>query len=216
MYSWVSGTKNPLAGKCPFDCRYCFVKDLRKRSPSCHKKYSRELRLDNRVMSSKVHAGDFFLCSCNDLFAAPVEIIHKILNWANKQNCKWIIQTKNPSRAMEFELPIKSIIGTTIETNRADELKEISKAPPPEQRAIGLSWLPRERFVTIEPILDFDLDEFLFLIGMARPDFINIGADSKNHGLPEPSADKIHALIYGITKMGIPIRQKKNLKRLLK
>jgi len=45
---------------------------------------------------------------------------------------------------------------------------------------------------------------------------VNIGADSKGHGLPEPSPDKVHALIEKLTGYGIEIREKHNLERLLK
>jgi hypothetical protein len=71
-------------------------------------------------------------------------------------------------------------------------------------------------FMTIEPVLDFDVDGMLELIDIARPAFLNIGADSKRCGLAEPSADKVLALIEGIRTLGIEIRQKTNLERLLK
>jgi hypothetical protein len=47
-----------------------------------------------------------------------------------------------------------------------------------------------------------------------RPDFVNIGADSKNSGLVEPSAEKVQWLVEQITKAGIEIREKRNLGRL--
>lgn len=53
------------------------------------------------------------------------------------------------------------------------------------------------------------------LLDIVRPSFVNIGADSKGHGLIEPSAEKVLALIDGITKTGIEIRQKTNLERIL-
>ena len=73
-----------------------------------------------------------------------------------------------------------------------------------------------KRFVTIEPILDFDPDELVFCISEIKPDFVNIGADSKGHGLPEPSKEKILKLIGMLAAKGIEIREKHNMERLLK
>jgi hypothetical protein len=70
-------------------------------------------------------------------------------------------------------------------------------------------------FITIEPIMDFDVEILTDWIITAQPDFINIGADSKNTGLPEPSAEKIGALIKNIQAAGVPIRKKMNLQRLI-
>jgi len=64
--------------------------------------------------------------------------------------------------------------------------------------------------ITIEPIMDFDLFEFVELIKYIQPIQVNIGADSKNHGLPEPSAEKINALISEIEKF-TKVHKKENL-----
>lgn len=42
--------------------------------------------------------------------------------------------------------------------------------------------------VSIEPILDFDLNVMIEWIKQLQPKFVSIGADSKRHNLPEPSA----------------------------
>jgi hypothetical protein len=53
-----------------------------------------------------------------------------------------------------------------------------------------------------------------FKIHEADPDFINIGADSKGHNLPEPAADEIHELINALRREGYQVNLKKNLKRI--
>jgi hypothetical protein len=53
------------------------------------------------------------------------------------------------------------------------------------------------------------------LIAHANPHFVNIGADSKGTGLQEPSKEKVLALIDGIKGLGIEIRTKRNLERLI-
>lgn len=68
--------------------------------------------------------------------------------------------------------------------------------------------------VTIEPLCDFDLNEFVEIIKKAQPVQVNIGADSKGCNLPEPSKEKILALIAELNKFTI-IHKKSNLERLL-
>jgi DNA repair photolyase len=227
MYEFIDKCSNPLAGKCPHECNYCYVEAQKKRFELHNKKYSGEIRLDEKVLKTHPKGEQIFLCSCNDLFAAdvPEQMIIEILGWAVRttliNEVSWLIQTKNPMRILGFSalfLPLCTI-GTTIETNRENIIREHSKAPLPTERAWAMGRLKsfnRPTFVTIEPIMDFDVEDFLQLIRNANPDFINIGADSKGHNLPEPSKDKILALIDGIKGMGIEIRKKSNLERLTK
>ena len=65
--------------------------------------------------------------------------------------------------------------------------------------------------VTIEPVLKFDVFEMIDILRIIKPEWINLGADSGNHKLPEPAKEKLLELMDRID-----IRQKKNLKRLLK
>jgi hypothetical protein len=64
--------------------------------------------------------------------------------------------------------------------------------------------------------MDFDVPVLGQWLMEIKPEFVNIGADSKGHNLPEPSADKIMALIDVLNAVGINIREKHNLERLLK
>ena len=72
-----------------------------------------------------------------------------------------------------------------------------------------------ERMVTIEPIIDFDLNIIVDWIKRIKPKWVNIGADSKGHKLPEPSKEKIEALIKELKKF-TEVRIKPNLNRLIK
>ena len=128
----------------------------------------------------------------------------------------YVFQTKNPDRILDHEsrLPQNRMIGTTIETNRQRVLDSVSKAPSVTRRAAAFSLLRGPKFLTVEPILDFDIEELLDLILLAKPDFVNIGADSKRHGLPEPTREKVLALVSRLRARGIAIRKKMNLDRL--
>jgi hypothetical protein len=72
--------------------------------------------------------------------------------------------------------------------------------------------------ITIEPIMDFDLEEFVRWIQIANPDFVNVGADSntkKNYKFPEPSKDKILKLVAELKKF-TKVINKANILRLMK
>ena len=72
-----------------------------------------------------------------------------------------------------------------------------------------------KKYVTIEPIMDFDLPEMVKLIKTCNPVQVNIGADSGHNNLPEPPKEKILQLIEELQKFTV-IANKKNLERLIK
>jgi protein gp37 len=159
-----------------------------------------------------------FIGHMSDMWASNIysDQILSVLDWCKKYENQYVFQSKNPDRITGWGLPRDSIVGTTIESDLAGV--GISQAPGPIARVEALSKISFSgfiTFITIEPILDFNLNSFLALIGTANPDFVNIGADSKGSGLDEPSADKVKALIQGIQNRGIEIRTKHNLARLL-
>jgi hypothetical protein len=69
--------------------------------------------------------------------------------------------------------------------------------------------------VTIEPVMDFNLEILLFMLQKIEPEQVNIGADSGHNGLPEPPAEKIAALIEALRPFA-KVYLKPNLKRLYK
>jgi hypothetical protein len=70
------------------------------------------------------------------------------------------------------------------------------------------------RMVSIEPLLDFDLGELIYLIHGIQPDFVSIGADSKKHNLSEPSGNEVLALIDELKEF-TSVKKKGNLDRLI-
>jgi protein gp37 len=187
--------------------------------PACKKKYSGELRLDEKAMKKNLGSGNtWFVCAQNDLFAedASREMILQVLEHCRHYyNNIYVFQSKNPIRFSHYKelFPRLVILGTTIETNR--NLPGIGNASRPRDRMEIMELVSGRKFVTIEPILNFDVDVLSSWMVRIRPEFVNIGADSKKHNLPEPSADKILALIDAITNAGIEVRKKSNLHRIL-
>jgi protein gp37 len=229
MYDWVDmANANPLLGECSHKCKYCYVEKLKKRSKVLRERYSGAIRLDEKLLKKKFRNGTRFLCSCNDLFAenVPDGYISLILEWAaSQENVRWVVQTKNPKRMQKWMEVYKVpnlhkhnstfVWGATIETNRKTQSpfvdSHISDAPNPADRVIkGLN------FITLEPMLDFDLRELVEILSFADPEFINIGADSGNNHLPEPPPEKIKDLVQMCGDLDIEIRKKSNLERIMK
>jgi DNA repair photolyase len=214
MYPWITHTWNPLAGKCQHDCHYCYMK---RSFLGQLEKYRGEVSLVNEELFIDLGSGKtIFVGSATDLFGewVPNNTIKSILSYCGKFPNKYLFQSKNPARIAKFLelLPKNSIIGTTLETNRK---YNISQAPEPPQRYQDFSSIKYPRkMISIEPIIDFDLDEFLKWIKRIRPEFVSIGADSKNNNLQEPSPDKIKKLISGIETV-TKVRIKNNLYRII-
>ena len=216
MYNFVDATWTPLSGACSHFCTYCYVQNL-KRYPELKAKYSGVPRIAERELETDLGQGRFiFVCSTNDLFAeaVPSEMIEQVLAHCSKYDNRFLFQSKNPRRFWHFvnAFPPKTMLGTTLETNREYGL---SQAPMVWERVGWFSpSLPFPKMVSIEPILDFDLDVFPHWIELIQPEFVSVGADSKGHGLPEPSREKVEGLLIALAGF-TEAKQKKNLERLL-
>ncbi len=236
MYPWVTHMHTHLRGTCPHQCPYCYVqaiaKDLaeKRNLPKMLEMYSGPVRLEEHEFETNYgHGKVIFIEHMNDLFATGVcdEWICRIIRHAKSwwQNT-YVYQTKNPGRAIKWIglkidgaiiRPRKDVFGTTIETNRITG----RCAPSTQDRINAMCQIRRlypdmTLFITIEPVMDFDVGILLSWMRDAKPTFINIGADSKHSGLLEPSAEKLRSFIAGIQELGIEIREKTNLERLLK
>lgn len=218
MYPWAKPW-NPLGGKCPHDCSYCSTNKLR-RYPVIAEKYSGKPRLYSDLFKLPKQPKTIFVAAQNDLFSDDVSfmfIMRVIKECKDHPQHDYFFQTKNPVRFLSFVdvFPRDAILCTTIETNRW--YPEIMRnSPHPELRAAAMNRIVAfEKQVTIEPIMDFDLDEMVSMIRYCEPSKVNIGADSKNNHLPEPSKEKLLALIEELQKFTV-IERKSNLERLLK
>jgi len=219
MYDWITHTSTHLGGKCPHECEYCSIQDLQRRFPE-QLPYSGAIRLKEKEFAVNYGGGKIiFVENCNDLFASgvPDEWITRILaHCAEFDENMYVFQTKNPLRILdrEFAFPVEAMIGCTIETNRENNR---GNAPSRLGRMGAMTTIGRggwHTFITIEPIIDFDVECLSNWILRANPRFVNIGADSKGHGLPEPPIEKVLELIELISAGGIEIREKHNLERL--
>jgi hypothetical protein len=164
-----------------------------------------------------------FVGSSCDMFSGHIPtdwLLTTLRQCSGRLDNRYLFQSKDPSsfgwlNEQEFaELKKRTVLCTTIETNRwYPEL--MNQSPHPSDRASAMSYLSDfQRYVTIEPIMDFDLAPMVELIKRCAPIQVNIGADSGNNGLPEPPAEKILELINELNKF-TTVERKKNLKRLI-
>ena len=221
MYQdWITHTHTHLAGECLHKCSYCYVQ---RNLFGVIDRYQGAPRIIKSELNVNYGSGNvIFIEHMNDLFGPEIKIewITDILKHCRKyENNTYVFQSKNPERAYIFrdEFPAGCIFGTTIETNR--NTTEISRAPKPIDRFYGIKKLKdfgMNVFITIEPIMDFDVQVLAEWIINVRPNFVNIGADSKGCDLSEPSAGRILRLIDALEMNSIVIKKKTNLGRILK
>jgi DNA repair photolyase len=209
MYSWITHTWNTVKGECPHGCSYCYMKRWGKQKP---------VRFDENELKTDLGSGNFiFVGSSCDMFAddIPIEWILKTIKHCLNFNNQYLFQSKNTGRMVSLEayFPLHSVLCTTIETNRwYPEI--MGNSPKPTDRVDPFLDSIYKTYVTIEPVMDFDLNELIEMIRDCRPEQVNIGACSGNNHLPEPSKEKLLALINELQKFTI-IDRKTNLKRLL-
>jgi DNA repair photolyase len=160
-----------------------------------------------------------FICSGCDLFHPenPDVWIRRVIDHTRKFDNRYLWHTKNPQRFLNYTESFKrnDVLCTTIETNFHIPEK-MGNAPSPEERAAAMAVIgDYQRMITIEPIMKFDLKKFLYMILCAQPVQVNIGADSGNNGLPEPTAKEIKSLIQVLEKY-TKVVMKDNLNRIVK
>lgn len=206
MYGFVTHTWNTVKGACPHDCSYCYMKRWGNLKPT---------RFDEKELKTDLGESNFiFVGSSCDMFAddIPALWIYKTLEHCRKYpNNKYLFQSKDPSvmASVSIHLPHNSIVCTTAETNRL--YPEMGNTISVSARLQHLACIPLEKHITIEPIIDFDLHEFADMINNSGATQINIGADSGNNNLPEPSHEKIEKLISLLTAK---VHRKPNLRRI--
>lgn len=208
MYEWVTHTWNPIGGECPHQCSYCYMRGLWRSNLRLRESFLRDDNLSDKTI---------FVGSSTDMWAkgVPSDWIEQVLYRCNQfPETGFLFQSKNPLRFvhfLDFGFPPKSILGTTIESNRD---YDISNAPSIWHRVNPMIAIEGyKKMVSMEPIMDFDLEQLVDYIRRIGPSFVSIGADSKGHNLPEPTCMKVEELI-GALRGFTAVRRKKNLRRL--
>ena len=220
MFHIVTKTWNPITG-CYHQCIYCWARKLaeklRRRGVQKYKHGFKPTFHKNELYKARYFShNDFvFVSDMGDMWGDWVHPrwIIRVLEAIRESKATFLFLTKNPKRYHQFLnlTPDNCFLGATIETNR-DMMyfrHRISKAPLPSVRYKAMKELEWEKkFLSIEPILDFDLDVFTKWITEINPKIIYIGYDNYNHKLPEPPLNKTQKLIKELTELGFTVYEK--------
>jgi hypothetical protein len=159
-----------------------------------------------------------FVCGNGDICFADKAYAKQIIKAIKDRNKRrpditYYFQSKRPRyfESLVNLFPSNVIILTTLETDRDEGYDKVSKAPVPSARYQQLYELDYPRkVVTIEPIMDFDLDTFIRWMDDLQPEYVWLGFNSrpKQVTLPEPTEGKVKLFIKMLQSAGIPVKGK--------
>ena len=219
MYKGVK-TWNPSMG-CPFDCSYCkpsFQQQAKRQKQNCTDCYNYVPHEHPERLNRIPSAETIFVCGNSDISLTNKSYTMKIIESICAHNERrpdkiYYFQSKQPGYFESFidQFPDNVILLTTLETNRDEGYRKVSKAPLPSERYqqfLNLDY-PR-KVVTIEPVMDFDPDIFAGWIIDLNPEYVWLGFNSrpKQIALPEPDKEKMRWFINYLQKNDITIRGK--------
>lgn len=203
----ITGTWNPVTG-CLHGCTYCWARIYADRlSKAGVKPYAtrgfQPTFIEERLRK-KFPKNSFILVSdMGDLFGewVPDMWISKVMDVVERSSqASFLLLTKNPRRYLELgDLPSRVFLGATIESNR--DYSSLSNAPPQSHRIEFMKKIAHDnKALVVEPILDFDLEEFTMAVKEVSPSFIYIGYDNYRCNLPEPPLEKTLEFIKKVSK----------------
>ena len=214
MYNLSVSQWSPFAG-CEHECVYCkssFQRQLkrwaRKNCPGCYEftPHPHPERLNQKLPKTR-YMQFIFTCSSGDIAFCPTEYLEKITaRIQSEPDRTFLIQSKDPQTFNKTIFPKNVILGTTLETNRDELCESISKAPKPSQRYRDFAKVNHQlKMITIEPVMDFDMDVMIDWIENINPCMVWLGYDSGKNKLPEPELEKAKSLHWQLTKKGFVI-----------
>ena len=220
MYKLSVGQWSPFAG-CNHKCLYCInsfqrqVKRWAKNNcPKCyeftpHTTHSKRL---NQSLPNTKYMQFIFTCSSGDMaYCDDVRYLERIIDRIRREpNKTFLIQSKDPKTFHRITFPKNVILGTTLETNRDDLYEGVSQAPKPSQRHEDFLKIRHSlKMVTIEPVIEFDMDGMVSWIENINPCMVWLGYDSGKNRLPEPELKKVKELYWQLGQKGFMVVLKK-------
>jgi DNA repair photolyase len=219
-------TWNPFVG-CLFDCQYCeksFKRQLKRvsRNIDCPLCYTYKPHYHDNRLRKIPSAPNVFVAGTGDIYFCDDVFVHRIFHAIEQHKPRmkktYFFQTKNPvwfNRYLDWfkKHQDEVVLITTLESNRT--FYGISKAPNQIRRFQDFYDLDYPRkVVTIEPVLDFDIDEFhhwmIMLNNQGNLEYVWFGFDSKKSGMDhiEPSLEKSQEFINRLKLSDIEVRGK--------
>jgi len=217
MFNVVTKTWNPVSG-CLHHCSYCWARKLANTKLKNSHRYKEGFkpRLNEEEFKTRFKDGDFvFVSDMGDLFGdfIPHEWILKVLEHIQHfPKTFFLFLTKNPGRYEKFleDMPENAILGATIETNRDKLYLEnvISGAALPSIRYDAMKKLKWDKkFISVEPILDFDLEVLCKWVKDISPFMMYVGYDNYHNRLPEPPLSKTLKFLEEISEVTLVVRK---------
>jgi DNA repair photolyase len=217
MFNIVTETWNPVTG-CLHHCIYCWARNLANTKLKNSHRYKDGFNpsLNETEFRKRFKDGDFvFVSDMGDLFGdfIPRNWIIKVLERIKQfPKTHFLILTKNPGRFEKFleVMPKNVILGATLETNRDNCYLEntISRAALPSLRYNAMKNLEWDKkFISVEPILDFDLEIFSDWLQEISPFMIYVGYDNYRNNLPEPLLGKTLKLLKKISEEALVVKK---------
>jgi hypothetical protein len=216
MYSENAKSLNAFVG-CLHNCVYCkpsFQRQAKRQKQRCLECYVFKPHFHSERLKCappKTKEGKFvFFPSMGDVTFAHDWQLEAMMTYATKyENTTFLVQSKNPIIFKRLNhIPHNVILGTTLETDisyfyespsKYKSYAAISDAPTPFNRWFDFTQVNHFRkSVTIEPILDFRLIDFVQRIEKVHPEFVYVGYDNHNCNLPEPTLVQTAELIKAL------------------
>lgn len=221
MFKSIDKTWNVFVG-CDFGCSYCNARKLAETRLRHLPRYRDGFKphLVESELTKTFKPGLFiFVAYMGDIaFATREQFLRILAKIREFPETLFLIQTKNPKQIYDWwidwgiTLPANVSLGTTIESNRDYGL---TKAPPPMDRFRYLTGYPHNRkFLSIEPIMDFDLEELCHWVKLMQPDIIEVGGDNYHNCLLEPGWWKMEELLKALPHLCPKVIEKDGLDRL--
>ena len=219
MFKTVTKTWNPYVG-CLYECYRggCWARQLALNKLNHLPRYSDGFKpkIVESELTKRFRPDEFVAVSLmGDISFATKEEILLILDRIKQfPQTNFLIQSKNPKRFQDWEVtfPLNVYLGTTIETNRGYKL---TKAPFPIDRYEAIAQFNHpNKFISIEPICNFDLSILMEWIRAINPEIIEVGADNYSNHLPEPPWWKVITLLAKVRDFCPKVVEKEGLERL--